>query len=397
MNILSTLITLKNTSAACIILKMKVHVALIILCLNNGLGFSRVKLALGFQATIPVHSSHHNLIASSAGLAAKANKNDQKRSDKNSGGDGFGMNEKSRIKADDDSTHDDDSDEFIGFTRYFENEGKKLPFHKRKRLVQISSTPLIFTMDDFVDAESCSRAETSESVQLSFRQKVADVLFKGQTSLLDGLRFNSASSSDPNNNSSAEVTFPDGIHMDTNNDCIFRHATAILYLNNVPVECGGATIFPLARALESDPALLASRRLLEEKISHTRSCGLVRRNGIRREVDAKLLETRVGSNYFENPCTQTAIRVQPKVGRLLLFFSRTSDGMDDPRCWHGGERLRNSVDNISGEILVTEKRILTLFKQVDYGSDYPAMSASTFEAFLAPQILEQRAFLESCV
>jgi hypothetical protein len=71
--------------------------------------------------------------------------------------------------------------------------------------------------------------------------------------------------------------------------------------------------------------------------------------------------------------------------------------MDDPRCWHGGERLRNSVDNISGEILVTEKRILTLFKQVDYGSDYPAMSASTFEAFLAPQILEQRAFLESCV
>jgi hypothetical protein len=329
-------------------------------------------------------------------LAAKAKKDEQRRSTGNGGASGFGARAKGRAAAA--NGRSPDSEELLGFNRYFENESKKLPFHKRNRLVQISSSPLMFTMDDFIDAESCAQADTSEAVQLEFRQKVAAVLFNGQTSVMDGLRFNYASSGDPNNNASATVTFPDGIHMDTNNECIFRHVTAILYLNSVPVECGGATLFPLARALENDPALLASRRLLEEKISHTQSCGVVRRSGIRREGDAQLLESRVGSNFVLDTGTETAIRVQPKAGRLLLFFSRTSDGRDDPRSWHGGERLRHGIDSASGEAVVTEKRLLTLFKQVDYGrDDYPTMSQSTFEAYLAPQILEQRtALVASC-
>jgi hypothetical protein len=186
------------------------------------------------------------------------------------------------------------------------------------------------------------------------------------------------------------MVFPDGLHMDMNNDCIFRLVTAILYLNDVPTNCGGATMFPLARTLENDPALLASRRLLAEKISHTRSCGLVRRSGEKRETDAKLLETRVGSNFIDDPNLETAIRVQPKAGRLLLFFSRTADGKDDPRAWHGGEQLLDNVDKNTGETITTEKKILTLFKQVDYGVDRPTAIESTFEAYLSPQILQQR-------
>jgi hypothetical protein len=303
-----------------------------------------------------------------------------RRVTKGGGGGGFGKQTEMVIPA-----SENDSSELATYTRYFELEGKKLARHKRSKLVQISGSPLMFTIDEFVDPESCAHAETNHAFQFQFRQQVATLLFDGQSSFRDGLRYNSASSDDINN----DMIFPDGLHMDTNNECIFRHVTVILYLNDVPTNCGGATVFPLARTLENDPALLASRRLLAEKISHTRSCGLVRRSGERRETDAKLLETRVGGNFIEDPNLETAIRVQPKAGRLLLFFSRTADGKDDPRAWHGGERLLDGVDKNTGETVMTEKKILTLFKQVDYGVDNPTAIATTFEAYLSPQIIQQ--------
>ena len=46
--------------------------------------------------------------------------------------------------------------------------------------------------------------------------------------------------------------------------------TAILYLNDLPLECGAATVFPLADAESTDPRLLASKRLLMDEICHTR-------------------------------------------------------------------------------------------------------------------------------
>jgi hypothetical protein len=338
-------------------------------------------------------------------LAAKANKkgNTGGRSGsgtKGGGGGGFGKQKKVMVMFPTNENDLSDVDLASTYTRYFKDEGKKLARHKRKKLVQISSTPLMFTIDEFMDAESCATqaetTETSQAFQLEFRQQVATLLFNGQSSFRDGLRFNYASSSDHcnnNNNNNNDIFFPDGLHMDTNHECIFRHVTCILYLNDVPPQYGGATCFPLARTYENDPALLASRRLLAEKISHTRSCGIVRRSGEKRETDAKLLETRVGNNFMKNPSLETAIKIQPKAGRLLLFFSRTADGKNDPRAWHGGERLldrRVDFNNNTGETLVTEKRILTLFKQVDYGIDNPTAIQSTFEAYLSPQILEQR-------
>lgn len=288
------------------------------------------------------------------------------------------------------------------YTKYFkEQEQHREPplgaLDTRRRLVQISASPLMFTIDNFIDPDKCRRVDNNGAgcFDLDFPGLVSDLLFNGQESEMDGLLFNYASSRDHSSISreNGRDHFPDGLHMDTNGACLFRHVTAILYLNDVPVGCGGATIFPLARALPHDPALAASRRLLAEKISHTRSrscevAGLV--------AEAQLLEKRVGRNFLKDPQTETAVTVQPKAGRLLLFFSRcainekTTAGAEDPRAWHAGERL---YDRDSSP---TEKRILTLFKQVDYSSDYePSLSETTFENFLAPQIREQQQRLQA--
>jgi hypothetical protein len=93
----------------------------------------------------------------------------------------------------------------------------------------------------------------------------------------------------------------------------------------------------------------------------------------------------------------------------LVFFSRNSNGEEDPAAWHAGERLcdtrSNSNSNSNSEssseesLVVTEKRILTLFKQVDYAdtdTDQPSrVESSTFEAFLSPQIREQQKWLQA--
>jgi hypothetical protein len=283
---------------------------------------------------------------------------------------------------------DDLDDEAGKFHQRQEQQLKKVPPHRHVQ--QISQSPLLFMIDDFVDPAACARVESNGAgcFDLGFPEQLSALLFQGQESEMDGLLFNQASSRD---HSESSGDFPDGLHMDTNGQCMFRHVTAILYLNDVPEECGGATVFPLARTLPADPALAASRRLLAERISHTRSrscdeAGL--------QADAKLLESRgVGSNYDgANPDTETAIRIQPKAGRLLVFFSRDSNGEEDPGAWHAGERLYDRSSESSG--LVTEKRILTLFKQVDY-YDQPSRVESTFEAFLSPQIREQQKWLQA--
>jgi hypothetical protein len=238
------------------------------------------------------------------------------------------------------------------------------------------------------------RPDSSTDSQLAFANRVSSTLFGGQWGVYDGLRFNCASSEDANNDAVGETSsYPDGVHVDTNNECSFRSVTVILYLNDVQ-DGSGATVFPLARALETDPALAASRRLLEERIGHTRSCGAVRRAGAARADDAELLEARVSGGHGAN---DTTLRIQPKAGRLCIFFTRLDDGSIDPYSWHGGERLRqsqSSSDTSKPEAAV--KRILTLFKEVYYGaSTAPQSTETTFEAFLAPQVRAQRVALRA--
>ena len=258
-----------------------------------------------------------------------------------------------------------------------------------QRLVQISSDPLIFTIDDFIDPVLCKRVQSNGAgcFNLLFPERVADLVFNGQENEMDGLLFNQASSQE---HDKIVGPYPDGLHVDTNNECLERHVTCILYLNDVPDQCGGATVFPLARALPDDPALMAAHRLLMQQISHTRhskSAGT---------ANALLLESRVETNFANNPNSNTAIRIQPKAGRLLVFFSRQSNGKQDPRSWHAGERIREHKSNNKNSVC-TEKRILTLFKQVDCVDDNDKLSQemNTFEDRIAPMIREQRNWLKT--
>ncbi|KAL3903919.1 MAG: hypothetical protein SGARI_005161, partial [Bacillariaceae sp.] len=103
--------------------------------------------------------------------------------------------------------------------------------------------------------------------------------------------------------------------------------------------------------------------------------------------------SRVSSEYMADPSTNTVIKVQPKAGRLLIFFSRDASGYEDPRTWHAGERLLPQEDGSP-----TEKRILTLFKEVDYAlsseKEHHFQVESTLEGYLAPMVGDQRELLQ---
>jgi len=276
-----------------------------------------------------------------------------------------------------------------------------------RALQQVSTSPLVFTIDNYVNEELCdilSRnggadggSDEEEALlahaRLQFATMIAGELFAGQWGPNDGLRFNLASSSDANNDKSPLSIngCPEGLHVDTNNDSTFRSVTVILYLNDIPSECGGATVFPLANAEDKDPAMMAATRLLSDQIAHTRGPRATLSNGIslskNHKADASLLEASVGMDKAPG------LRVQPQAGRLCIFFSRLDNGDIDPRSWHGGERLLCPPS----KKVETEKRILTLFKEVYYaGQDArPESYETTFERYLAPQIQQQRHFLQA--
>jgi 2OG-Fe(II) oxygenase superfamily len=257
-----------------------------------------------------------------------------------------------------------------------------------RALRQLCDAPLIFSIDDFVTAETCAELlqnndqERAEEARLQFATLVASELFAGQWGVNDGLRYNTASSSDANNDISELSSLPEGLHVDTNNNSIFRSVTVILYLNDVAAECGGATVFPLANAKDHNPVLTAARRLMVDQIAHTRGAAGSTGVMVSHEADASLLEGSVAD-------TERGLRIQPQAGRLCIFFSRDAHGEIDPRSWHGGERLRNNVGNVA-----TDKHILTLFKEVYYGTLRPETYDTSFEQYLAPQIAEQRTALQ---
>ena len=285
-----------------------------------------------------------------------------------------------------------------------------VPAKKKVRgLRKISSNPLIFTIDDFVDAETCAKLlsgkgsamyqlleqdDDASQAQLAFASLVASELFVGQWGPNDGIRLNHANSSD----GSDPVPCPDGLHVDTNNEAVYRGVTCILYLDDVPRECGGATVFPLAGFPEEHPALLASRELLAEQVTHTRGYTLERSSDEEKSTRlAALLEACADD--------ETVLRVQPEAGMLCVFFTRTSDGEIDPRSWHGGERIFPMRSTLgvgceAGDDLIVQKNIITLFKEVQYTDEHehPPWDEQTarqsFESYLAPQVAAQRKYLE---
>lgn len=116
------------------------------------------------------------------------------------------------------------------------------------------------------------------------------------------------------------------------------------------------------------------------------------------EADAALLES-ISVASTTTATTEEGLRIQPQAGRLLLFFSRMDNGEIDPRSWHGGERLVPVVASTPTPAVV-EKKIVTFFKEVSYGTtpEHPlsfgdADNNMTFENYLSPQVSEQRRFL----
>jgi hypothetical protein len=316
------------------------------------------------------------------------------------------------------------------------------PPNRIRALKQVSSEPLAFTIDDFCDASTCAGLEqNSAEARLHFATLVAGELFAGQWGKHDGLRYNLSKSSDANNNNSRErqIVSPnvpntkttittagigpcaEGLHVDTNNGSPFRSVTAILYLNDVPEECGAGTLFPLAGVKSTDPRFHASKRLLMDEMYHTRGSAPQLEDGSRKdgdgntvrtfltptqEADAVLLESVVASTT--NTATGEGLRIQPQAGRLLLFFSRMDDGEIDPRSWHGGERLipvpstastSATSTSTSTTPAVVEKKIVTLFKEVSYGTtpEHPLsfFGDDTFEEYLSLQVSEQRRSLKA--
>ena len=83
----------------------------------------------------------------------------------------------------------------------------------RRQLVQVSESPLIFTIDDFLDPEMCKSVQNDAAgcFNLYYPETLSDELFNGQENDMDGLLFNTASSNDHPDN----VPYPDGLHMDT--------------------------------------------------------------------------------------------------------------------------------------------------------------------------------------
>jgi len=141
----------------------------------------------------------------------------------------------------------------------------------------------------------------------------------------------------------------DSLHVDTNNGKLATFATGICYLTAVPEGAGGATNLPLADADDDDGMLVAARELVEANVHHVAA--------VEHDACGMLSESTEGGG---------GVRVQPKLGQLLLFYGRDDSGKVDPRSWH-------RADPIYGDDAV--KGIAVFLKEV------PLEQFSSMESF----------------
>lgn len=155
-------------------------------------------------------------------------------------------------------------------------------------------------------------------------------------------------------------SLPLGLHVDVFQGSARRFVTGLVYLSG-GVD-GGETAFPLATppakadCESASPvadksafaaALADAEALLGFGFCHTTAAmtPVLGENGGYDEppeaanaAAARLLAWADGEDHEARlaPGQQRGLRVQPREGRLLLFFTRTEDGRLDPYSWHGG-------------------------------------------------------------
>ncbi len=166
-----------------------------------------------------------------------------------------------------------------------------------------------------------------------------------------------------------------GLHIDQNNSNDDRWATVLVYLNSLPPNCGGCTVWPCARKDDTSafsspsshgksvddglvhdvdasglsPCVIlsrhdASRHLLKVGVTCTSDALHIATNEVDGSLQVALVPGSVAAAKLEEAATTAnpgIIKTSPAMGRAVCFFSvvptSSNDGVvPDARSWHGG-------------------------------------------------------------
>ena len=112
------------------------------------------------------------------------------------------------------------------------------------------------------------------------------------------------------------------LHVDTNNGGVYRCATVIIYLSDLPTGMGGETRFPVALA----PAESRVRAAAEAAL---RAGATVLRRGASAEATALLEAAEM---------QDVGVSVRPRRGSACVFWTMDGAGVD-PASWHNGAKV----------------------------------------------------------
>lgn len=165
-----------------------------------------------------------------------------------------------------------------------------------------------------------------------------------------------------------------GLHVDTFQGSARRFATGLIYLNEGIV--GGETAFPLAISTEeAEQVDGVASGVMEKVLRETRLPQIAEQSeallaaGCFHTTAASTPTLGADGGYEEPPeelgtaalelldwaGKGSGLRIQPREGRLILFFTRTEEGKIDPYSWHGGCAVRHGG---------ASKLTLQAFKQI---------------------------------